>query len=389
MLDGRATVRARMPSAPPSPPSASEPSASRRPLVLAFGVVAALVLAGVAVRASRDERPTGSPADPSDPAGSAAQGAASAETPAASAGATLAIDASRAAAAEPPLARFGWGSGKGRIGMPHDGEEGHGETPLRLAVDGQGTAHLLDGENGRIVRVLPDGGLGDDVKLPVRDPVDVAVAKDGSLVLLSRQGEDAAKLTLAGPDGRTRGSLLLPEDVAKDARSVVVSGKDVYVESHSGELTRVGDTSGAVDPNPTIAPGHPTRDGKAFVTAILPSPDSHEVHVFVMDAATQRQRWSRLVRPTVAVEGISLADTDQAGVVYLVVTGTPAGGGEDDRVAQLLCLEPTRGDLLGSVDLSLDVGPEAIEDGKALDSGGVVFTVSSRAGMRVERHDCR
>jgi hypothetical protein len=376
-----------MPSAPSPPsPAPGPPSPSRGPVVVSLAVVGALVLAYALVRVARDDRPASDPAGA--PSSAPSTSAASDEAPAASAGSPLAVDASRAAAASPALATFTWGSGRGRIGRPDDGEEAHGETPLRLAVDAHGTAHLLDGENGRLLRVLPDGGLGDDVKLPVKDPVDVAVAKDGSLVLLARQGEEGAKVTLAGPDGRARGTLVLPEDVAKDARSVVVSGKDVYVESHRGELTRVGDTSGAVDPSPALAPGHPTRDGKAFVSAILPSPDAHEVHVFVTDGASQRQRWSRLVRPTLAVEGISLADTDQAGVVYLVVTGAPPGGG-DDRMAQLLCLEPTRGDLLGSVDLSLDVGPEAIEDAKALDAGGVVLTVSSRAGLRVERHDCR
>lgn len=294
-------------------------------------------------------------------------------------------DARDAALSGTPNARFGWGSGPGNIGKPGAGE-GHGETPFRLGVGADGTAYLLDGENGRVVRVLADGGAASDVRLPVKDPLDVAVTKDGDLALLSRT-ERGGRVTVAGPDGRPRAALDVPEDVAGKARSVVVVGKDVYVESRSGEHRRVGDVSGVVDPSPAIAPGSPTRDGRAFVTAILPSPESTEVHVFVIDRATKLQRWSRLVRPALAVEGIVLADTDASGEVYLLVTGPPRNGGQDVR-AELLCLGAEHGEVVGSVMLAVDVGAEAITDAKALDAGGIVFTVASRSGLRVERQDC-
>lgn len=280
---------------------------------------------------------------------------------------------------------LGWGRGPGRIGRSH-AEEGHGETTLRLAVDARGTAYLLDAENGRVVRLLADGGVADDVRLPVKDPLDVAVTKDGNLALLSRSGREG-RVTLTGADGRPRGALDVPPDVAGRARSVVVSGDDVYVESRSGEHHRVGDVSGNVAPSPTLVPGLPTRDGKAFVTAILPSPQATDVHVFVLERATRAQRWSRLVRPSVAVEGIVLVDTDMAGEVYLIVTGRPRDG-EGPPVAELLCLEAERGDVVGSVALPVNLGPEVIADAKVLDGGGVVFTVASSAGLRVERHDC-
>lgn len=278
-----------------------------------------------------------------------------------------------------------WGRGPKRIGKAH-GDEGHGETSLRLAVDAQGSAYLLDGANDRVVRLLADGGAS-DVRLPVKDPLDVAVTKEGGLALLSREGRDG-RVTLTDANGRPVGTLALPEDVAGRARSVVVSGNDVYVESRSGEHRRVGDVSGVVDPTPTLVPGAPTRDGKAFVTAILPSPSATEVHVFVLERATRTQRWSRLVRPSVAVEGIVLADTDLAGDVYLIVTGKPRGGNEDRERAELLCLESERGDVVGSVALPVELGPEAIADAKVVDGGGVVFTVATRAGLRVERSDC-
>jgi hypothetical protein len=359
----------------PTPPSARRTVVAV--LVVTFGLAVALVAARRAWRASQ-EAPL--------PAAVAAPGAPSVEGPTLVRDAPAPIDAGASSSAR-VATLLAWGSGPGRIGRPHE-REGHGETPLRLAVDAHGTAHLLDGENGRVVRVLADGGVASDVRLPVPDPLAVAVADDGRLAFLSRAAAGTGRVTLTAPGGPAAVTLPLPDDVAAKARSVVVSGKDVYVESRSGELRRVGDVSGAADPSAPLAPGTPTRDGKAFVTARLASPEATEVHVFVIERATGLQRWSRLVRPSVAVEGIVLAETDASGVVYLVVTGRPPGGAVDDRAALLLCLEASRGDVAGSVELPVEIGPEAIVDARALDAGGVVLGVTSRAGLRVERHGC-
>lgn len=361
-------------------------------LALAAGGAVAAVVALRAARTSDAPAPETSGAGEAGARESVAVASASAFEPGARAGGE---DGAGGDGARGPTL-LSWGKGPGHIGRP-SAEEGHGETPLRLAVSADGTAYLLDPENGRIVRVLPDGGAGEDVRLPVREPLDLAVGKDGSLALLSGKDGKDGKVTLAGPDGRARAELALPEDMARAARSVAVRGSDVYVETRNGEHRRVGNVSGGVDPGMPLAPGAPTRDGRAFVTAILPSPDSPDVHVFVIDGATRAQRWSRLVRPAVAVEGIQLADTDASGDVYLIVTGEPRGGGgggaegagaEGALAAQLLCLDGERGDVVGAMALPVKLGPENIVDAKALERGGVVFTVASKAGLRVERHDC-
>ena len=194
-------------------------------------------------------------------------------------------------------------------------------------------------------------------------------------------------MSVLGADGR-RARARAAAEVAAKARSVAVVGRDVYVESRTGEHRKVGDVDGRAEASPVLAPGAPTRDGKGYVTAILPSPESTDVHVFVVDRATGQQRWSRLVRPSVAVEGIVLADTDAAGVVHLVVTGAPRGTRGDERAALLVCLEASRGDMIGSVALPVELGAEAIVDGHVLDGGGVALGVTSRAGVRVERHAC-
>jgi hypothetical protein len=364
--------------------------ASSRPRTLAMlaGVGTAILAVILVVRQrSPSEGAGGADAAVSSPAASVAPGtlAPGEESPwgLVTAVGDSTADGSRGAV----MATLGWGRGEGRIGEP-DEHEGEGETPLRLATDAEGNVLLLDGENGRVVRLGPDGAPLSDVPSPVKHPRDVAVAKDGTLLLLDADGEGRGEVVLVGPDGRPRGKLPIPEELAKTARSVEVSGKDVYVESYRGELTRVGDPAGAVDPDPKTAPGLPTRDGRGFLNARLIDEESGAIHVYVLERDSHEQRFSRELRPRLLVEGIFLIDTSVPGTIYLGVTGSMPGAPPGTYSAQLLCLEPEHGEVLGVTDLSVNVGEEAILDAKALDAGGVVFSVFTQQGVRVERHDC-
>lgn len=283
------------------------------------------------------------------------------------------------------LATLGWGRGPGQIGLPAE-EEGHGETRLRLAAGGGGVV-LLDAENQRLVRLGADGKPGSDVRLPMKEPRDVAITKDGTILLLDAD-KDRASVSLLGADGAGRGKLPVSPEIAATSRGVMVSGNDVYVESMRGELRRIGDLTGKPDPNAATAPGQPTRDGRGYVTALLPSPDAGFVHVYVVERGSLAQRFSRELRPRLSVEGIFLVDTNASGVIYIGVTGSIPGSGPAAVGAELLCLEPERGEVLGAVDLPVRIGPEAILDAKALDAGGVVYSVFTKLGLRIERHDC-
>src|SRR5690606_7082078 len=108
-------------------------------------------------------------------------------------------------------------------------------------ADADGALALLDRGNGRVVRLRADGQLDHDVRLSMKEPRDVALMKDGSLAVLDARG---GAVTLVTPEGKTRHALPLPPGAADHARSVVVSGRDVYVESSRGELTRIGDVLG-------------------------------------------------------------------------------------------------------------------------------------------------
>jgi hypothetical protein len=280
------------------------------------------------------------------------------------------------------VARLGWGSGPGRIGKPAE-DEGQAETPLRMGTDSAGHLLLLDAANGRLLRLAPDGGADADVTLPIKQPRDVTVAKDGTILLLD-PAEGGAGVMLLGPDGRTRGKLSLPPGLAEQSRSVLVSGKDVYVESHQGELTRVGDVRGTVDPEPSTVPGQPTRDGRGYVSARIVDAEAGRIHVYVVERSLQ-QRFSRQLQLSMPVEGIFLVDSNPSGTIYIGVTGNRPEG---TTVAQLLCLEPEKGTVIGKSDVPVTLGGEAILDAKALDSGGIAYSVFTEQGLRVERLDC-
>lgn len=262
-----------------------------------------------------------------------------------------------------------------RVGLPDEGEA-HGETPFRIAAEPSGVV-LLDDENHRLLRIGHDGRARAEIRLSAHAR-DVAVAKDGTIFVLTDTG-----ITAVGTDGRPRASLPLDPALAERSRSVLVSGDDVFVESTRGQISRIGDVRGSAAPSPVEVPGLPMRDGRGWLTARIPNARTGTLHVYVVERGSEAQRFSREIRPGLFVEGIPIVDSDANGVIHVVVTGTR----DDGDAAMLLCIEPQRGDVIGTVDLPVR-GPDVILDGKALADGGVVYSVFTREGIRVERASC-
>lgn len=346
--------------------------------LLAGGLVLSAVAVLFGVRSLRPSAP--SPVAPSEP--QQVEGAPAATNPATASATTGRVVARRAPPSEPRgpvVAHVAWGNGRGEIAKIH-GEEGDGETLHRLDVDETGGAVLLDPGNGRLVRIGADGQPGEPLSLDIAHPRDVAVAKDGTLALLDVDGKTSGSVALVSATGKSLGSLPLSEKAARHARSVVVVGDDVYSESSRGQLTRMGDIRGNIDPSPQAVPGLPMRDGRGFLTAVIADQRVGSIHVFVIDANPRKQRFSRIVRGGIPALGIVLVDASADGTIYVGITNA-------DK-AQLLCLESDQGQVTGMVDLPVKVGEETILDGKALETGGVIYSVSTKAGVRLERHDC-
>lgn len=279
-------------------------------------------------------------------------------------------------------ATLGWGRCPTCLGKPEE-DEGHGETPLRLAVDAQGGALLLDSENKRVVRLGADGKPAGTVQLPFV-PRDLTVDKNGDLYLLDA---NRSNVTVLDERGHTRATVTIPESVADTSRRVVVQGNDVYVESLRGEYILVGNTQGAAVEHPDIVAGVPMRDGRGWLSVRITSGEPSGVHVLVVERPSEAQRFSRLLQPSLEVEGIFLADTSADGTIYVGLTGNAVGSTVTE--GQLLCIDGAHGQVLGVVDVPVAFDTEAVLDGKALDGGGVTFSVHTAAGVRVERLDCR
>ena len=292
------------------------------------------------------------------------------------------LDASAPRPSSGARAHLGWGRCPACLGRPEEGE-GEGETPLRLAVDAEGRTLLLDGENERAVRLGPDGKPAGTVSLPFA-PRDLTTGKNGELYLL---GANERNVTVLDASGRPRATLPIPESVANMSRRVVVQGDDVYVESLRGEYTLVGNTQGAAVEHPDLVAGIPMRDGRGWLSVRIVDGQPGGVHVLVVERPSEAQRFSRLLQPSLELEGIFLADTSLDGTIYVGLTGNAAGSTLTE--GQLLCLDGASGQVLGVATVPVSFDTEAVLDGKALDGGGVVFSVHTAAGVRVERLDCR
>lgn len=290
-----------------------------------------------------------------------------------------------AQAVRPPSgvqATLAWGRCPSCLGKPEQGE-GQGETPLRLAVDAEGRPLLLDGKNQRALRLGPDGKPAGTVALPFA-PRDLTTGKNGELVLL---GASQRNVTVLAANGRLRATLPIPESVAETSRRVVVQGDDVYVESLRGEYVLVGNTQGVAVEHPDVVAGIPMRDGRGWLSVRIVDGQPGGVHVLVVERPSEAQRFSRLLQPSLQVEGIFLVDTGLDGTIYVGLTGNAPGFTVTE--GQLLCLDGVHGQVLGIATVPVSFDTEVVLDGKALDSGGVVYSVQTEAGVRVERLDCQ
>lgn len=293
----------------------------------------------------------------------------------------VALDARAARVVSATQANLGWGRCPTCLGKPEQGE-GQGETPLRLAVDADGGALLLDGENKRALRLGPDGKPAGTIPLPFA-PRDLTTSKSGELYLL---GANERNVTVLDARGRARATLPIPESVANSSRRVVVQGDDVYVESLRGEYTLVGSTQGTAVEHPDVVAGIPMRDGRGWLSVRIVEGQPGGVHVLVVERPSEAQRFSRLVQPSLVVEGIFLVDTSLDGTIYVGLTGNAPGSTLTE--GQLLCLDGAHGQVLGLSTVPVAFDTEVVLDGKALDAGGVVFSVQTSTGVRVERLDC-
>lgn len=352
-------------------------------------VAVALLLAAVLAWRWRGESsegaPTGAPPEPV-----LAAPAPEASPPAVRSAAARPLAPKDGGASAGVLAEFGWGSGPDALGRSRP-QEGNPEAPMSLAVDGAGTAWVVDQINGRLVSVDAQGHRR-TLPLPVQAAQDVATTRDGRLLVMDRLVDKA--VAVLGPDGSPKGELRLVGKGLREggaATGLFVDGDDVFVEREHGDLVRVGSTAGAADTERPEIPGRPSRDGKLFLTAALGERASGTVLLTALERPSRAHRYTRqLIRGSRALQ-LTLLDSDASGVIYLgVLRQAPGSSPEAPRwLHEVLCLEPLSGGLVGRVELPLNEGAdETFRELAVPDEGGVVYLHRTEAGARLIRAQC-
>lgn len=295
---------------------------------------------------------------------------------------------SAASSAEDPGAKRGvllsarWGSGRGALGHARP-NEGNAEGPMSFALAGDEIV-VVDQVNGRVVRYDKSGRVTSTSDVPVTVQ-DVAVAPDGTTVLLDKLGEKT--LTLTDPNGRRVGELSLRDPRVGDPgllTGVFVDGKDVYVEKEHGALVKVGDTDGkaAGDDAPQLT-GRPSKDGVLVLTAGFQSQPAGRAWLNAFDRKKGALRFARAIQFPRPGHSIVLLDTDAKGTIYL---GAWAGDGHEVTIT---CLDPGDGHPLGRVVTPISATPEeSLRDFAVGADGTIVYALRSDDGVELHTARC-
>lgn len=260
---------------------------------------------------------------------------------------------------------------------------------MSVAVTASGEVLVLDQVNGRLARFDRSGRATGSLPIALRAPQDVAVDREGTVVVLDRLGDKS--VSFVDPSGREVGRLPLagkgiPETGA--VTGIFVDGKNVYAEREHGALVRIGQTDGTPGDRAEI-PGRPSRDGTLYLNAGVVDQGAGRVFVSAIDRATNEHRFTRELRFPGVVEHIVLLDSDLAGIVYFATLVDRTPGTRGGETVALRCLEPTHGAAVGGAELPANTMPEeTFRDAVVLDSGGVVYAVRTEQGVTYRRFVC-
>jgi hypothetical protein len=254
---------------------------------------------------------------------------------------------------------------------------------------------VLDQVNGRLFRLDADGKVLGTFPMTQQTPQDLAMARDGSLLVLDRL-RDKTVAILDPHTGALRGELPVQGRGVPETGLVTgtfVDGSSVYVEREHGALIRIGDTSGTVDPERPEIPGRPTRDGRSYVLASITERGSGRLLLNAVDRQTGQHRYTREYHLGFPVMSITLLDSDLSGTLYLGVAGqlpAPTASQPAQPGVRVFCLDALQGKVLGQTDLPLNILPEeTFRDFVVLDEGGLLYRHITDSGVTLMRAHCR
>lgn len=275
-----------------------------------------------------------------------------------------------------------WGSGNGELGRERP-QEGNAEGPMSLAFAGDDLL-VLDQVNGRLSRFDKNGKSKGTTRAP-NTVQDLAVASDGSVAMLDKLV--GKTVTLTDASGRKVGELPLSPKIAEPGlvTGLVVDGKNVYAEKEHGALVPIGTIDGQPPASDaTDLMGRPTKDGALLVTAGITSKREGKAHVNAVDRKTMSLRFARSVSFPRPSHAIVMLDSDAQGTIYLgVATGDPSE-------ANIACLDPADGHVVGRVVLPLSRTPEeSFRDFTVANDGTIAYALRTDESVEYRTARCR
>ncbi len=216
---------------------------------------------------------------------------------------------------EEVVLRAGWGSQPGQLGR-NPAEESNPEGPMSLTVDAEGRLLVLDQVNMR-VQVFEDGKPVASVPLPNDTIQELALDKDGDLLLMDRLAEQSVLEVDASGKIKNEVALVGPGVPEGGAITGMFWREDgLWVEIEHRSLVRVMDASGNPDPARPTLEGRLSADGQFLLHAMLDGPTSVAVLYRPMAEQGELRLLARLAFPLQVLQILSL-DTDMMGRVYL------------------------------------------------------------------------
>jgi hypothetical protein len=243
---------------------------------------------------------------------------------------------------------------------------------------------VLDQVNGKVTRFDKKTGKTKGSFKTSLTTQDIAVAKDGTVVLLDRLVEKSIRLV--DKNGRAIGNpIMLPTDRIPDpglTTGVFVDGKDVYVEKEHGALVRIGGLDGTPTSEAAELTGRPSKDGSLLFMVALAQADA-KANLNVFDRKANTLRFARILpfpRPT---RQVVLLDSDAKGTIYLgLIAGKP-------EMVHVACVDPNDGHILGRVTLPTNhTQEESFKDFVVMSDGTIVSSMRSEDGVSYEQARC-
>jgi hypothetical protein len=277
------------------------------------------------------------------------------------------------------------------ISRPPPDSDGEARPPQGFVPTRDGRLLVLDSakqrlvwfdREGRIERTLPLSGLA--------MPADVAVAKDGTIVVVDHEGLHTAGTVLMDASGRIKGKF--PQFADGMMSELYTVGNDVYFGLQGG-LTSVkaGETNGAAsDETPGVydqngkLPGVVAPDGRTVLSTGIHDEHKGQFWVSAIEGEPPEHLFTRLYAVEPRLLGIPYIQADARGTVYVVLY-------HRDQLT-LVCLDGNSGEPIGRVPLPTHLGPRAgtpFRTYNVVESGGIVQQQRSAEGSTYHWFDCR